>query len=238
MSVGCQPAVRLRLPTQPSTPRADTNSQAAAGSGVYVWHVDEGVIQDAFDAPGNLFNADPDRKSVDLEEADGLDELDVLDSQNGFDELALLDVDQLAVDAVPQRAPLVLGQQVPPRTVGDALEAVNARTSGGKIVIYPQLTEMGMVTLGKSSMSEFGFVPSAEPHHMEPTRNPWNPAHTTGGSSGGVEGTFSKGTDSSGGGCSITVVALASSWSPCCSKHQANPNCAGRWDGSSLSASR
>ena len=42
-----------------------------------------------------------------------------------------------------------------------------------------------MVTLGKSSMSEFGFVPCAEPHHVEPTRNPWNLDHTTGGSSGG-----------------------------------------------------
>jgi hypothetical protein len=33
--------------------------------------------------------------------------------------------------------------------VDDALGAVMARTSGGKIVIYPQLTEMGMVTLGE-----------------------------------------------------------------------------------------
>ena len=31
--------------------------------------------------------------------------------------------------------------------VADALESVRARTSGGKIVIYPQLTQMGMVTL-------------------------------------------------------------------------------------------
>lgn len=33
--------------------------------------------------------------------------------------------------------------------VADALEAVKARTSGGKIVIYPQLTELGMVTLAE-----------------------------------------------------------------------------------------
>lgn len=31
--------------------------------------------------------------------------------------------------------------------VAEALEAVKARTSGGKIVIYPQLTQMGMITL-------------------------------------------------------------------------------------------
>ncbi|MEA2026940.1 MAG: alcohol dehydrogenase catalytic domain-containing protein, partial [Chloroflexota bacterium] len=36
--------------------------------------------------------------------------------------------------------------------VADALEAVRARTSGGKIVIYPQLTGMGMITL--SDMAE------------------------------------------------------------------------------------
>ena len=35
------------------------------------------------------------------------------------------------------------------RGAADALEAVTARTSGGKIVIYPQLTEMGMVTLSE-----------------------------------------------------------------------------------------
>lgn len=46
------------------------------GSGAYVWHVDEGRIRDVFDSPTNLFNADPDHKSVDLEEADGIQDLD------------------------------------------------------------------------------------------------------------------------------------------------------------------
>lgn len=47
-----------------------------AGSGIYVWHIDEGVIREAFGARRNLFNANPDRKSVDLEEADGIQDLD------------------------------------------------------------------------------------------------------------------------------------------------------------------
>jgi len=47
-----------------------------AGSGIYVWHVDESVIQDVFHAETNLFNADPARKSVDLEEADSIQDLD------------------------------------------------------------------------------------------------------------------------------------------------------------------
>ena len=50
--------------------------ELAAGSGVFIWHIDEGVIQDVFDAPGNLFNADPSRKAVDLEEADQIQDLD------------------------------------------------------------------------------------------------------------------------------------------------------------------
>jgi len=47
-----------------------------AGSGIYVWHIDEGVIREAFGQERNLFNADPQRKSVDLEEADGVQDLD------------------------------------------------------------------------------------------------------------------------------------------------------------------
>jgi M6 family metalloprotease-like protein len=47
-----------------------------AGSGLYVWHVDEGVISRALDSESNIFNADPQRKAVDLEEADGLQDLD------------------------------------------------------------------------------------------------------------------------------------------------------------------
>jgi len=47
-----------------------------AGSGLYVWHVDESVIRAAAGAEGNLYNADPAHKSVDLEEADGIQDLD------------------------------------------------------------------------------------------------------------------------------------------------------------------
>lgn len=47
-----------------------------AGSGICIWHIDEGVIRDAFGQRRNLFNADPRRKSVDLVEADGIQDLD------------------------------------------------------------------------------------------------------------------------------------------------------------------
>ncbi|MEZ4387628.1 MAG: hypothetical protein R3D98_08635 [Candidatus Krumholzibacteriia bacterium] len=55
---------------------ARTGPYKAAGSGLLIWHIDEGVIRGVWDAERNLFNADPARKSVDLEEADGIQDLD------------------------------------------------------------------------------------------------------------------------------------------------------------------
>ncbi len=46
------------------------------GNGLYVWHIDERVIRDALDAGTSTVNADPHRKGVDLEEADGIQDLD------------------------------------------------------------------------------------------------------------------------------------------------------------------
>ena len=84
---------------------------------------------------------------------------------------------------------------------------VARRTAG----IATQFDDMGMVTLGKSSMSEFGFVPCAEPHHTEPTRNPWNLDLTTGGSSGGAAALVAAGVvpiaHAADGGGSIRIPA-------------------------------
>lgn len=43
----------------------------------------------------------------------------------------------------------------------------------------------GFVLLGKLAASEVGAMPVTEPDIHPPTRNPWNPAHSAGGSSGG-----------------------------------------------------
>lgn len=48
-----------------------------------------------------------------------------------------------------------------------------------------QLLAQGLVSLGKSTLPEFGFNASTEPAHEAPTRNPWNPAFSCGASSGG-----------------------------------------------------
>ncbi|MEN6358928.1 MAG: amidase family protein [Smithella sp.] len=43
----------------------------------------------------------------------------------------------------------------------------------------------GLIVLGKTNTPEFGLMGVTEPELHGPTRNPWNPDHTPGGSSGG-----------------------------------------------------
>jgi amidase len=43
----------------------------------------------------------------------------------------------------------------------------------------------GVIVLGKSATPELGLVPVTEPEAFGPTRNPWDPSRTPGGSSGG-----------------------------------------------------
>src|ERR1700721_389560 len=44
----------------------------------------------------------------------------------------------------------------------------------------------GVTIFGKSSSPEFGLLPTTESRLFGPTRNPWNLAHSSGGSSGGA----------------------------------------------------
>jgi amidase len=45
---------------------------------------------------------------------------------------------------------------------------------------------LGLVTVGKSSTPEFGLQSTTQPLAFAPTRNPWAPAYSSGGSSGGA----------------------------------------------------
>jgi amidase len=46
--------------------------------------------------------------------------------------------------------------------------------------------EIGLVTVGKSSTPEFGLQSTTQPLAFGPTRNPWDPTRSAGGSSGGA----------------------------------------------------
>src|SRR6266849_6668321 len=72
----------------------------------------------------------------------------------------------------------------------------------------------GVTIFGKSSSPEFGLMPTTESRLFGPTRNPWNPAHSSGGSSGGagaaVAARILPVAHASDGGGSIRIPASAS----------------------------
>jgi len=69
----------------------------------------------------------------------------------------------------------------------------------------------GFVILGKTNTPEFGLSVTTEPESYGPSRNPWNPAHSTGGSSGGSAAAVASGmvpaAHASDGGGSIRIPA-------------------------------
>ncbi len=48
-----------------------------------------------------------------------------------------------------------------------------------------QFRAAGFVPLGRTNVPELGTTVTTEPRSFPPARNPWDPAHSTGGSSGG-----------------------------------------------------
>jgi amidase len=69
-------------------------------------------------------------------------------------------------------------------TMGSRLfEAHVARADSELMLRYRRA---GLVTLGKTNLPELGLSFSTEPELFGPCRNPWNPTHTPGGSSGGA----------------------------------------------------
>src|SRR6202790_3299504 len=74
--------------------------------------------------------------------------------------------------------------------------------------------DIGVTIFGKSASPEFGLLPTTESRLFGPTRNPWNLAHSSGGSSGGagaaVAARIVPVAHASDGGGSIRVPASAS----------------------------
>jgi aspartyl-tRNA(Asn)/glutamyl-tRNA(Gln) amidotransferase subunit A len=78
----------------------------------------------------------------------------------------------------------------------DLIATAGVRTTAGSRIlkdwipkrsapIVRDLEAAGAVNVGKTNTHEFAFGTTNDNPHYGPTRNPWNPAYTTGGSSGG-----------------------------------------------------
>jgi amidase len=72
---------------------------------------------------------------------------------------------------------------LPTRHGSDAL--AGAPPAGRTEDLVQQMFDMGMVSLGKSTLPEFGFAPSCERTDGTATHNPWNLDRSAGGSSSG-----------------------------------------------------
>ena len=77
--------------------------------------------------------------------------------------------------------------------------------------LYQSIRGAGFVTLGRTNTPELGGTITTEPEAFGPCRNPWNPDHSTGGSSGGSAAAVAAGmvpmAHASDGGGSIRVPA-------------------------------
>ena len=72
------------------------------------------------------------------------------------------------------------------RTTRFGSQAMPAIWSPMDDVTVSRLRKAGFVLLGKTATSELGVVPITEPAGQAPTRNPWDPERSPGGSSGGA----------------------------------------------------
>jgi len=79
--------------------------------------------------------------------------------------------------------------------------------------LFAKLRDAGFVVVGKTNTPEFGLMPTTEPLAYGPTHNPWNTAHSPGGSSGGSAAAVASGmvpvAHAGDGGGSIRIPASA-----------------------------
>ena len=83
-----------------------------------------------------------------------------------------------------------------PISIKDLESTKGIRTTGGSLIfneriptkdsiVVERVKKAGAIILGKTNTSEFGLLGRTENLLGNPSRNPWNPEYTAGGSSGG-----------------------------------------------------
>ncbi len=96
-----------------------------------------------------------------------------------------------------------------PMTFGSAFFREYVPDFDSELVV--RLKKAGLVIIGKTNTPEFGILPTTEPRLFGPTRNPWDPERSTGGSSGGSAAAVSSGmvpmAHANDGGGSIRIPA-------------------------------
>ncbi len=114
-------------------------------------------------------------------------------------------------------------------TVGGALHTAGLlplKRAGHRVPhdshLVAALRRAGFIVVGKTNTSELGILPSAEPPAWPPSRNPYDPARTTGGSSGGSAAAVASGmvpiAHGNDGGGSIRIPAS------CCGLYGMKPS--------------
>ena len=97
-------------------------------------------------------------------------------------------------------------------TFGASIYKDNVADHSGTLA--QRFLDAGLAIFGKTSSPEFGLMPTTESRLFGPTRNPWNPAHSSGGSSGGAAAAVAARilpvAHASDGGGSIRIPASAS----------------------------
>lgn len=96
-----------------------------------------------------------------------------------------------------------------PTRQGSALSPAAPQTQTSALT--RRFLEAGVIPLGKTNVPEFALLPTTESRLYGPARNPWNPRHTTGGSSGGSAAAVASGivpmAHANDGGGSIRIPA-------------------------------
>lgn len=100
------------------------------------------------------------------------------------------------------------------RTDGNVALAAEPTLATEDSLLVTRTKDAGLITVGRSASPEMGTIPVTETTAHGPTRNPWNPDCTPGGSSGGASAAVAAGMVSvahaSDGGGSIRIPASCS----------------------------